>query len=138
MCPAARLVALSTALGLLVGPFALSVRAQAPAPPPQNMSALPPAPPGDGAPAGAIAGAVAVNVIRIPGKTVLCGLGSLGAGALMLLTMGTQYRAAGSVLREGCGGKWVIGPYDLDRDVDPPRAIFSGGLSSGGSFSGSP
>jgi hypothetical protein len=81
-----------------------------------------------------VAGAVAVNVFRVPGKTVLCGLGSVGAGALMVLTFGTQYRAAGSVLREGCGGKWVVGPSDLDRDVDPPRAIFSGGFSgSGGS-----
>ena len=72
---------------------------------------------------------MAVNIFRIPGKTLLCGIGSLTAGGLMLLTFGTQYRAAGAVFREGCGGKWVIGPSDLDRDVDAPKAIFSGEAS---------
>jgi hypothetical protein len=71
-------------------------------------------------------GAVAVNVFRIPGKTLLCGLGTLTAGGLMILTFGTQYQAAGLVFREGCGGKWVIGPSDLDRDVDAPKAVRSG------------
>ena len=42
------------------------------------------------------------------------------------MTFGTQYRAAGAVFREGCGGKWIIGPDDFDRDVDAPKAIFSG------------
>jgi hypothetical protein len=68
---------------------------------------------------------VAVNLFRIPGKTLLCGLTVLTSTGLMLLTFGTQYRAVGAVFREGCGGKWVIGPGDLDRDVDPPRAVFS-------------
>lgn len=69
---------------------------------------------------------MAVNIFRIPGKTLLCGIGTLAAGGLMLLTFGTQYRGAGAVFREGCGGKWVIDASDLDRNVDAPQAIFSG------------
>ena len=79
--------------------------------------------------AAAKAGAVAVNIFRIPGKTLLCGFGTILATGLMLGTFGTQYRAAGAMLREGCGGKWVIGPSDLDRDVDAPKFIFSGEAS---------
>jgi hypothetical protein len=79
----------------------------------------------NGYPAGAVAGAVAVNVFRIPGKTLLCGLTAVTSAGLMVLTLGTQYRTVGAVFREGCGGKWVIEPGDLNRDVDPPKAIFS-------------
>ena len=122
---AARLVTLSMALGLVIGPLAPPLGAQTPAPPPAASSS-PVAPPAGGrASGGATAAAVAVNVFRIPGKTLLCGTGSVIAGGLMLLTFGTQYRAAGAVLREGCGGKWVIGPSDLGRDVEAPKAIFS-------------
>jgi hypothetical protein len=122
----ARLVALSAALALALGPFASPVRAQAPAPPPPAASAPEPVTPPE-ASAGAVAGAVAVNVFRIPGKTLLCGLGAVTSAGLMLLTFGTQYRAIGAVFREGCGGKWVVGPSDLDRDVDAPLAIFGRG-----------
>ncbi len=75
--------------------------------------------------AGAVAGAVAVNVFRVPGKTLLCGVTVITSAGLMVLTLGTQYRMVGAVFREGCGGKWVIEPGDLHRDVDPPKAIFS-------------
>jgi hypothetical protein len=68
---------------------------------------------------------VAVNVFRIPGKTLLCGGTVLLSTGFMLLTFGTQYRMVGAIFREGCGGKWVVGPDDLNRDVDAPPAIFS-------------
>jgi len=74
---------------------------------------------------GAGVAAVAINIIRVPGKTLLCGLGIGITAGLMLLTFGTQYRGAGAVFREGCGGKWIIDSFDLDRDVDAPKAIFS-------------
>lgn len=77
---------------------------------------------------GATAAAVVVNVVRVPGKTMLCGLGTLAGTAILLGTFGTQYRAAGAVFREGCGGKWIIGPGDFGRDVEAPKAIFSGDL----------
>jgi hypothetical protein len=116
------LIALSTALQLMAGPLMAPLAAQGTVslssePEPVNQ---PPS-----ASAGAVAGAVAVNVFRIPGKAVLCGLGTVVASGLMLMTFGTQYRDAGLVFREGCGGKWVIGPSDLGRKVDAPKAIFS-------------
>jgi hypothetical protein len=116
-----RLLALSVALLLMAGPVASVAAARPVGVAPSAVGS----PEREGAPAGAVAGAVAVNVFRVPGKTLLCGLTVLTTTGLMLLTLGTQYRAVGAVFREGCGGKWVIGPGDLDRDVDPPRAIFS-------------
>jgi hypothetical protein len=124
MTLATRLVALGVTLGLITGPWVAPAVAQSPEPP-ASTSALNNPPPR--AAAGAVAAAVAVNVFRVPGKALLCGFGSVVAGSLMLLTFGTQYQGAGAVFREGCGGKWVIGPGDLDRDVDAPQAIFSGG-----------
>jgi hypothetical protein len=84
-----------------------------------------PLPEGDPFP-GATAAAVVVNVVRVPGKTMLCGLGTFAGAAILLGTFGSQYRTAGAVFREGCGGKWIIGPGDFGRDVDAPKAIFSG------------
>jgi hypothetical protein len=120
------LIAWGTALGLMIGPFVPPLRAQAPPPPPDEISALDIPAPVEGPSSAAKAGAVAVNIFRIPGKTILCGVGSIIGVGLMLMTGGTQYRAAGAVFREGCGGKWVIGPDDLNRDVEAPRAVFSG------------
>jgi hypothetical protein len=77
-------------------------------------------------PPGMTAAAVAVNIVRVPGKTILCGAGVIAAGGMLLVTFGSQYRAAGALFREGCGGKWIIGPHDFDRNVDAPHAIFSG------------
>jgi len=126
---APRLAAVTTLLGLVIGSFTSQLGAQTRAAPPDIMS-IPVSPASTSRPsAAATAGAVAINVFRVPGKTLLCGLGTLTAGGLMLLTFGTQYRAAGAVFREGCGGKWVIGPSDLDRDVDAPKAISSGNPS---------
>jgi hypothetical protein len=123
---ATRVVALGVAVALMVGLLAPSAVAQSPPiPPPAAVGSVPDPFADEGPPAGAIAGAVAINIFRIPGKAFLCGFGTIVAGSLMALTFGSQYRGAGAVFREGCGGKWVIGPSDLDRDVDAPKAIFS-------------
>jgi hypothetical protein len=123
---ATRVVALGVAVALMVGLLAPSAVAQSPPiPPPTAVGSVPDPFADEGPPAGAIAGAVAINIFRIPGKAFLCGFGTIVAGSLMALTFGSQYRGAGAVFREGCGGKWVIGPSDLDRDVDAPKAIFS-------------
>jgi hypothetical protein len=118
------LIALSTALQLTAGPILGSVAAQETTRMPSEPGE--PVSPPPSASAGAMAGAVAVNIFRVPGKAMLCGLGTIVASGLMLMTFGTQYRDAGLVFREGCGGKWVIGPADLGRNVDAPKAIFSG------------
>lgn len=68
-------------------------------------------------------GATVVNVFRVPGKLLLCTLGTVTAGGLLILTFGTGHRVAGDVFEEGCGGQWVLGPADLDRDLEPGRAF---------------
>jgi hypothetical protein len=117
-----RLIALTVASGMVCGALAGPAGAQVPAAPPPSPTASEPA-------RGMKAAAVAVNIVRAPGKVVLCGLGVIAGGGVLLLTFGTQYGPAGALFREGCGGKWLIDPSDLDRDVDPPRAIFSGDAS---------
>jgi hypothetical protein len=55
-------------------------------------------------------GAGALNVVYVPGKGILCGVGTVAAGALMLLTFGTAYRESTSLFKEGCEGPWVLTP----------------------------
>lgn len=58
-------------------------------------------------------GAVFVNMFLVPGRAITCGLGGLTAGGVLLVTLGTAYRAASAVVREGCGGKWIVTGDDL-------------------------
>ena len=58
-------------------------------------------------------GAGFLNVVYIPGKAILCSIGTAASGALMLLTFGNAYHAAVELFNEGCGGKWVLSPYDV-------------------------
>ena len=62
------------------------------------------------------AGAVAVNVFLIPGKTLTCLAGGLVGGAILAATLGSGYKAAAGVVNEGCGGKWVVKGDDLRQD----------------------
>lgn len=61
-------------------------------------------------------GAVLVNMFLVPGRAITCGLGGLAAGGVLLVTFGTAYRAASSVVHEGCGGKWIVTGDDLRPD----------------------
>ncbi|HXH81658.1 MAG TPA: hypothetical protein VNN07_01875 [Candidatus Tectomicrobia bacterium] len=67
------------------------------------------------------AGAVAVNAFLIPGRAVTCVLGSATSIGVLALTLGTGYRAASAVFREGCGGKWVVSGEDLRDEVPTSR-----------------
>lgn len=116
MTMGSRLLALGLALALLSTALPPVASAQQPMPPP-------PAPREQTSPAAAGAAAVAVNLFRVPGKVVLCAGGTVLATALMLISFGTQYRPAGAILDEGCGGKWVLGPSDLPRDNDGPKVF---------------
>lgn len=62
------------------------------------------------------AGAVFVNVFRVPGKVFLCGLGAGVSAVVLAITFGNSYKAAAAVLNEGCGGQWIVGPDDLRPD----------------------
>ena len=110
--------AVLVALLLIGGPLApLTVMAQmvtTPPPPP------PPPPPTLREPGpGAAVGAGVLNVIYVPGKAIVCGAGTLAGTGLMLLTFGSAYRAAVSIFKEGCGGHWVLTPYDVS-GIRPP------------------
>jgi hypothetical protein len=58
-------------------------------------------------------GAGVVNAFYVPGKAILCGLGSIVGVGVLLITFGSGYRVATAVAREGCGGRWLVGPDDL-------------------------
>jgi hypothetical protein len=55
----------------------------------------------------------------IPGRMVTCALGSGVGVAVLVLTIGTQPRAAMAAVEEGCGGKWIVRGEDLMRDRPP-------------------
>jgi hypothetical protein len=59
------------------------------------------------------AGAVLADVFYIPGKAVLCAIGFSVGITLLAITVGSGYRAATAIGREGCGGKWVLTGKDL-------------------------
>ena len=112
----ARSIALAVVLSLLFsGPFATFAAAQQPtAPPPallqeeMKMS--------EGAPEPSAAydvGAGVVNVFYVPGKIVTCGAGGVVGLAILLVTLGTGYKAAVAFGKEGCGGKWAVTGEDL-------------------------
>ena len=64
-------------------------------------------------------GAGFLNVVYVPGKAILCGAGTLASAGLMLLTFGSAYHDAVAVFNEGCGGKWVLTPYDVAEKRSP-------------------
>ena len=59
------------------------------------------------------AGAVGVNLVRVPGKAVVCVIGGAVGFVALLITAGSGYRAAASVVKEGCGSPWTITARDL-------------------------
>jgi hypothetical protein len=61
-------------------------------------------------------GAAVVNVFHVPGKAILCGIGGAVSLGMLLLTFGSGYKAAASLAREGCGGKWIVTGDDLRPD----------------------
>ena len=67
-------------------------------------------------------GAGFLNVVYIPGKAILCGTGTLASAGLMLLTFGSAYHEAVSVFNEGCGGRWVLTPYDVAEKRSPDES----------------
>ena len=50
------------------------------------------------------------NALYVPGKVIICTVGTAATIGLLLLTFGTAVQAARSVFREGCSGDWIIRP----------------------------
>jgi len=65
-------------------------------------------------------GAGFLNVVYTPGKAIVCGLGTVASAAVMLITLGSAYRAAVATFKEGCGGTWVLTPEHVAGKI-PPR-----------------
>ena len=58
-------------------------------------------------------GAVVVTAIKIPFNVALCALGTAAGTALLLMTLGSAYRATTRSIEEGCAQQWVIHGDDL-------------------------
>jgi hypothetical protein len=63
--------------------------------------------------AGYVVGSVAATTLNIPMKTGLC-LSSIAVGsAFFILTLGTAGRETAGLIKEGCGGPYIITPEQL-------------------------
>jgi hypothetical protein len=65
-------------------------------------------------------GAGFLNVGYVPGKAIVCGLGTVASAAVMIITLGSAYRAAVATFKEGCGGTWILTPEHVAGKI-PPR-----------------
>ena len=97
-------------LVLVIGGVLVPLAAAQTAPPPP-MSAEAPGLPEPGQ--GAKVGAALLNVVYVPGKVILCSTGTVVSAGLMLLTFGSAHHAAVELFNQGCGGGWVLTPYDV-------------------------
>ena len=58
-------------------------------------------------------GAGIVNAFLVPGRAITCVAGGAVGIVVLLITLGTGYRAAAAAGEEGCGGKWIVTGEDL-------------------------
>jgi hypothetical protein len=68
-------------------------------------------------------GAGFMNVVYVPGKAIVCGLGTVVSAAVLLVTLGTAYRAAVATFKEGCDGPWVLTPEHVAGKIPPKDEI---------------
>jgi hypothetical protein len=64
-----------------------------------------------------------MNVVYVPGKAILCGLGTVATVGLLLVTFGTAYRPATAVFKEGCAGDWVLTPEHISGAIPPQSDV---------------
>jgi hypothetical protein len=57
-----------------------------------------------------------MTAFLVPGRAFTCFVGGALATVVLVLTLGSGYRAAGGVVQEGCGGKWIVRGEDLAQD----------------------
>ena len=108
-------VAVALLAGSSLAPVTANAQMQTPPPPPPGSP--PPAPIVMSGPyqptQGDRVGAGILNVVYVPGKAILCSVGTVASAGLMLLTFGNAYHSAVELFNEGCGGKWLLSPYDV-------------------------
>jgi len=109
-------------IGGAVVPEITMAQMQTPPPP----APMPPPPPSFSGPyqptQGDRVGAGFLNVVYVPGKAIMCSLGTLASAGIMLLTFGSAYDAAVGIFNEGCGGKWALTPYDVAAKRPPDES----------------
>jgi len=109
------------AIGGPLAPLTAMGQMQAPPPPPSPAPiATGPYEPTEGDKVGA----GLLNVIYVPGKVIICSAGTVVSTVLMLLTFGNAYHAAVGVFKEGCGGSWVLTPYDVAQQQAPEEQSY--------------
>ncbi|HXA95294.1 MAG TPA: hypothetical protein VN323_07035 [Candidatus Dormibacteraeota bacterium] len=64
-------------------------------------------------------GAAFLNVAYVPGKAIVCGLGTVASAVVMVITLGSGYRAAVSTFKEGCSGDWILTPEHVSGQIPP-------------------
>ncbi len=62
-------------------------------------------------------GAFFLNLAYVPGKAILCGVGTLTSAFVMGITFGSGYRQAVGVFKEGCHGTWVLTPEHVSGKI---------------------
>jgi len=67
--------------------------------------------------------AVLVNIFLVPGRAVTCAAGGIAGVGILLLSLGSGYRAASGIMHEGCGGKWIVKGDDLRPDTPPSLIV---------------
>ena len=68
-------------------------------------------------------GAGFLNVVYVPGKAIVCGLGTVASTALMIITFGSAYRAAVDTFKEGCAGTWILTPEHVAGKIPPQEDV---------------
>jgi len=71
--------------------------------------------------AGDAVGAGFLNVMYVPGKAIICGLGTIASFGLLLVTLGSAYTGATKVFKEGCHGDWVLTPEHVSGAIPKPN-----------------
>jgi hypothetical protein len=67
--------------------------------------------------------AVLVNIFLVPGRAITCAAGGVVGVGILLLSLGSGYRAASGIMHEGCGGKWIVKGDDLRPDTPPSLVV---------------
>lgn len=115
-CLCAGLVLVLT-IGGPLAPLTAAAQMQTPPPPPVASGPYEPT-------QGERVGTAFLNVVYVPGKVIVCGAGAVASAGLMLLTFGSAYHAASSIFKEGCGGAWVLTPYDVAERESPEEQSY--------------
>ncbi len=68
-------------------------------------------------------GAGFLNIVYVPGKAIVCGVGTIVSAGVMLITLGSGYREAVGVFKEGCHGTWVLTGDHVAGKIPPKEDV---------------